>query len=92
MTSVVKLSKYGEFLSGRSLPSRIIREEKERLLSKPVYIDFADIPLVNQSFLSQLFFELSKMGFDQSDLIFQNVSDQGIQTRIDQQLVLIFSK
>lgn len=87
----VKLSKYGTFLSGRSLPKEIISNEKVDP-KQPIELDFSDIPAVNQSFLSQLFLDLALLGYVWTDIHFKNVTTDALSSRIEQQLDIVFDR
>lgn len=84
----ILFSKYGTFLSGRSLPKEIVAEAGLSRHSS-VTLDFKGIPAANQSFLNQLFLELSALGFKREDLIIVNDETTALTSRINEQMNLV---
>lgn len=92
MNNFIKLSNYGTFLSGRSLPVEILAAEKIDSAFPKITLDFKEIPAANQSFLSQLFIELETRGFKCDDIQIINADTHQLKSRIDQQLAIVFSR
>ena len=57
---IIFLKKYGHFLSGRSLPKKIVAELNGEA---GVTLDFSGVSACNQSFLNQLFQDIEAAGF-----------------------------
>jgi len=85
----ILFSKYGTFLSGRSLSTEIISKEKINPLL-PIELDFHGIPAANQSFLNQLFLDLAHLGFSWKDLVIVNAIPDILTQRIEDQLNIVF--
>jgi hypothetical protein len=57
---IIFLKKYGHFLSGRSLPKKIVAELNGEAR---VTLDFSGVSACNQSFLNELFQDIEAAGF-----------------------------
>jgi hypothetical protein len=57
---IIFLKKYGHFLSGRSLPKKIVAELNGEA---GVTLDFSGVSACNQSFLNELFQDIEAAGF-----------------------------
>ena len=90
MSTTLNLKKYGTFLSGRSLPDEIIFDNLKPDSSTPIVLDFYSIVASNQSFLNQLLLNLQSLGFNETNIVFKNVSNQELLVRINQQIQLVF--
>jgi hypothetical protein len=62
---VIFLKQYGHFLSGRSLPKKIVAELNGEA---EVTLDFSGVSACNQSFLNQLFQDIEAAGFKLADI------------------------
>ncbi len=62
---VIFLKQYGHFLSGRSLPKKIVAELNGEA---EVTLDFSGVSACNQSFLNGLFQDIEAAGFKLADI------------------------
>lgn len=84
-------SKYGTFLSGRSLPKEILSQEGITS-HMAITLDFDKIPAANQSFLNQLFVDLSLLSYKYSDIRIVNANTAALTERIEEQLHIVFDR
>jgi STAS-like domain of unknown function (DUF4325) len=62
---IIFLKHYGHFLSGRSLPKKIVAELNGEA---EVTLDFSGVSACNQSFLNELFQDIEAAGFKLADI------------------------
>jgi hypothetical protein len=74
------LKKYGHFLSGRSLPKKIVAELNGEA---EVTLDFSGVSACNQSFLNELFQDIEAAGFKLVDIKMVGMETAPIQTLVE---------
>jgi anti-anti-sigma regulatory factor len=77
---IVFLKQYGHFLSGRSLPQKIVAELKGQA---EVTLDFSGVSACNQSFLNGLFQEIEAAGFKLADIKMVGMETAPVRTLVE---------
>jgi hypothetical protein len=76
----ISLKKYGHFLSGRSLPLKIIADVSD---SEELALDFAGVIGCNQSFLNELFQRIEAVGLKLRDVIIVGLENATIEKLVE---------
>jgi hypothetical protein len=77
---VIFLKKYGHFLSGRSLPKKIVAELNGEA---EITLDFSGVSACNQSFLNQLFQDIEAAGFKLADIKMVGMESAPLKSLVD---------
>ena len=77
---VIFLKKYGHFLSGRSLPKKIVAELNGEA---EVTLDFSGVSACNQSFLNGLFQDIEAAGFKLAEITMVGMETSTVKTLVE---------
>ncbi len=83
---IINLGKYGHFLSGRSLPSNIVREVDDiHITAEGITLDFSGVQSCNQSFVNELFQRLTERSIDVTNISFINFETLTVKTIVERE-------